>query len=361
MIEIDGSLHEGGGQMLRTALALSILSQRPFKMTNIRVGRDNPGLKKQHQSAIEILLMLSESSCSEYGIGSTEIEFIPGKFKSQNFEFSVGTAGSLTLLLQSLMIPFMFGSKTCTIKLKGGTDVSWSPPIDYFQNVLLPHIQKYSKINFSLIKRGFYPKGGGEIELKIKPLFKKNKLPFEEFIRVLRDLNLPLNLDGFSHLMKINGINFASTELAEKNVLERIEKIFRLYFKRNISCRFQNIYTKTKSTGVGSVFWLTKSKNLEDIDFLNPVVLGTNVLGEKRISSEVLGETIAKQVESLCDADYLVDEHLCDQLVPFVALFGGSIKTKEITNHTLSNIYVCEKFLDVSFEVNIIDNIIRVN
>ena len=171
MIELDGSYLEGGGQIVRTALALSTITQKPFEVTDIRKGRPNPGLKNQHLFCIKALEELCNAKTGYAELGSTRLRFIPGKIKPQTISIDIGTAGSITLLLQSLLIPSIFANKKVRLKITGGTDVSWSPQFHYLTQVILPHLRKYADIEPSLLKRGYYPKGNGKVDIKIKPKF----------------------------------------------------------------------------------------------------------------------------------------------------------------------------------------------
>ncbi|MBS3176870.1 RNA 3'-terminal phosphate cyclase, partial [Candidatus Woesearchaeota archaeon] len=169
MIEIDGSHGEAGGQIVRTALALSVLCGKAFRITNIRQGRPEPGLKAQHVQCIEALKKLCVCDVEGATLGSSTLTFTPGKFLPKNIEVNIGTAGSITLLLQSILLPCMFASKPITLKIMGGTDVKWAMPVDYFKEVLVPQLRRYCDIDIKVIKRGYYPKGGGVVEISFRP------------------------------------------------------------------------------------------------------------------------------------------------------------------------------------------------
>ena len=136
MILLDGSKGEGGGQIVRTALALSSLTGKPFRVTNIRQGRRDPGLKPQHVHCITALQELCKAKAEGAYEGSRELLFVPGPIAAKNLTIDIGTAGSITLLLQAVLLPCMFAQKNHTLTLKGGTDTEWSMPVDYFTNVL---------------------------------------------------------------------------------------------------------------------------------------------------------------------------------------------------------------------------------
>ena len=184
MININGSYLEGGGQIVRTALALSTLTGKPITIKNVRKGRSKPGLKNQHLNAVKALKELCNAKVKGDSLGSNYLEYVPGKLKFHNLNIDIGTAGSITLLLQALLPVIIFADKKITVKIIGGTDTKWSQPIDYFVNVFLPHLKKYADFETSLEKRGYYPKGNGRFILKIKPKYEKYPTYFEDVFEI---------------------------------------------------------------------------------------------------------------------------------------------------------------------------------
>ena len=148
LIRLDGSYLEGGGQIVRTALALSMLTQQPFSIDKIRVGRPTPGLKAQHLNCIQALLQLTNGKANAVGaeLGSTKLDFFPAKIVKSKLEIDIGTAGSTTLLLQSLLPVLVLGKKNITLTITGGTDTKWSPTFDYLKEVILPPLSAFAKI-----------------------------------------------------------------------------------------------------------------------------------------------------------------------------------------------------------------------
>lgn len=343
MINLDGA--EGGGQVLRTALALSALTGEPFRIVNIRAARPQPGLKPQHYTCVKALQELTNAK-TDAQLGGTELMFMPENYKAQNKEIDIGTAGSITLLLQSIILPAMFSTKTHTLTIKGGTDVQWSMPIDYFANVLLPQLRRYAGFELKILKRGYYPKGGGEIELKIVPRFKlNNKMTLQQICEQMR----PIEITETGKLMMIKGISHASRDLEKQQVAERQAKAAKQLFE-HMDIEVQ--YHDTLSTGSGIVLWAMYSKDGEEIDFGNPVIVGADALGERGKSAEDVGQEAAQKLKRLIEAKVPVDEHLADNLIPFLALARGSeIKTNDITQHIKTNITVTEAFLGKCIKV----------
>jgi len=334
MIEIDGSYLEGGGQIVRTALALSTITGKPFRVASIRKGREKPGLKHQHLYAVRALKELCSAKVIGDELGSQTLEFIPGKINYQNMNIDIGTAGSITLLLQAVFPVAIFSDKKLIIKIRGGTDTIHSMPVDYFTNVFLPHMRGYCNYETELESRGYYPKGGGKYILRIEPLASREKTELTEQ----------------GKLIVIKGISHASKDLLHASVAERQAKSARYILnKYDVPVKIDSVYNETLSTGSGITVWALFTKNEET--FINPVILGTDTLGERGKKAEKVGEEAALKLCMEIESKAAVDRHLADQLLPFLALFGGSIKTSEITDHCRTNMYTIERFLDKRFIV----------
>ncbi len=246
----------------------------------------------------------------------------------------------------------MFSDSKIKLRVKGGTDVNWSMPADYFKEIFLPHLFKYARIHFKLKKRGYFPAGGGEIELLIIPEFRLVDFnSFDDFHKFLRTQQ-KINLVEQGNLIQIKGISHASKHLEKSKVAERQAEAARLALRR-YNCPIHIIpeYTDTLSAGSGITLWAIFSLQEDEISALNPVRLGADALGEKGIPAEDIGRDAANKLIEEIESKAAVDKHLSDNLIPFLGLFGGKIKVSEITKHALTNIYVTEKFLDVKFDV----------
>ena len=361
MIELDGSYLEGGGSIARIALALSTLTQKPFEITNIRKNRPQPGLKHQHLFCIKALEKLCNARVENASLGSTSISYVPGKIEGKTIDIDIQTAGSITLFLQSLLLPSMFANKPVKFNIIGGTDTKWSPSFDYFNNVFLPQIQKYANIGCKLLRRGYYPKGHGQVQLKVNPKYKISDFKnFNEFLSHLKGNTQKINLTEQCHLIQIKGISHASLNLQDAQVAERQAKTAELSLK-NFSCpiSIQIEYNDTLSTGSGITLWAIFSKDKDEIDSRNPIRLGSDSLGERGKKAEVVGQEAAKKLTSEIESRAPVDAHLADQLLKFMALVSNSrIKASKITNHTKTNIYTIEKFLGKAFSIDESNNTI---
>lgn len=365
MIELDGSHLEGGGALVRTALALSALTGKEFKVTNIRAGREQPGLKAQHLTAIKALKEICSAETNEVKLGSSELYFKPGKIRKGTYEIDIGTAGSITLLLQALILPCLFAPGKITLKITGGTCGKWQASVDYLQNILLPHLHRFvEKIELKILKRGYYPKGGGLISLEISPRFKlKDFRDFSSFLEELQLKTQKINLTEQGKLEQIKGVINVSAELQEKEVGERIKKsIENSLSEFNVPINVRVDYAKTPSIGGDALVWgifssgCSKEKNNfkknSEIDFDNPVILAGDTLVEKGKSSETIGREAAEMLKKEIKSEAAVDSHLADQLIQFMGLLPDSeIAASEVSRHTLTNIFVAEQFLPVGFKV----------
>jgi len=170
MITIDGSEGEGGGQVVRNALALSLVTGRPFRIANIRGGRDKPGLMRQHLTAVEAACAIGNAECDGVAIGSSDITFRPGAVRGGDYRFAVGTAGSTGLVLQTILMPLLTAAEPSRLVLEGGTHNMMAPPFEFIARAFLPVLNRMGpRVEARLIRPGFFPRGGGRIEVDIAP------------------------------------------------------------------------------------------------------------------------------------------------------------------------------------------------
>ena len=187
MLEVDGSHGEGGGQLLRMAVALSVLTEQPIRVARIRAGRKNPGLAAQHATAVGALAKMCDAKVDGLRIGSSTITVQPGKIRPGAYSFDVGTAGSVTLVLQALIPVAAAASGPVRLRVVGGTDVPWSPPADFFARVFLPLLRRVGgRVEVEVMRRGYYPRGGGIVETVVQPTREWSPLEFTELGKVER-------------------------------------------------------------------------------------------------------------------------------------------------------------------------------
>lgn len=359
MLSLDGSYGEAGGQIVRTALAFSTITKTPFWVKDIRKNRPNPGLKHQHLNCVKALEILCNAKPKMDFLGSTELFYTPNKIEGKTISIDIGTAGSITLLLQSVLLPSLFADKKTIIKLTGGTDVPWSPSFDYFNNILIPQLRRFSNIEVMLEKRGYYPKGNGTMTIKINPKYKLYGYDnFKQFRTILEEEISPVSLTEQGQLIQIKGISHASHNLQDAEVAERQAESARLQLSK-LSCPIQirTEYQNTASTGSGITLWA---------QFLNssseaPIILGSDKLGEKGVRSEKIGSAAADLLIKEIRSGSPVDKNMADQILPFFSLIDSEIQASELTPHTLTNIWTIKQFLGDIFKVDKINNIISAN
>lgn len=356
MIEIDGSFEEGGGQIIRTALALSTLTRNAFRISNIRKNRPKPGLKQQHVSCIKACAELCNATVDGNKINSESVEFIPRQLKNKQMEINIGTAGSITLLLQSVMLPIMFIESD--IRITGGTDVKWSIPIDYFRDIIMPILNDYCSIELIREKRGYYPEGEGVVNIKTKPI--SRIIDFDDFAKFHQYVfgRPAINLHKTGKLMLIKGISHASKNLQNKEVAEKQAKSAEVILRNHApNTIVEKEYSEASSTGSGITLYALYEFDEEIKHRRKQYRIGGDALGERNTRSEEVAKLACEKLIKEIESGTVVDEHLQDNLIPLLGLFGGKIKTGKITDHTKANIYVCEKFLDVEYIIESVKSI----
>ncbi|NJE00606.1 RNA 3'-terminal phosphate cyclase [Thermococcus sp. JdF3] len=324
MIVIDGSYGEGGGQILRTAIALSVITGKPVKVVKIRANRPNPGLRPQHLHGILALKELSGARVKGAQVGSTLLEFVPGEAKPRRIRVPIKTAGSVTLVLQALLpaMAFIGGS----FEITGGTDVPWSPPVDYLKNVTLYALGKMGiKAGMDLKRRGHYPKGGGLVTGRVEPWEERKPLKAVEWGRIER-------FAGISHATNL------PPHVAERQARVAGGRLGELY---SVPVEIETEVSRSLGPGSGIVLWA-------ETDSLR---LGGDALGRRGKPAEVVGREAADELLDQLTGGKAVDRFLGDQLIPFLAFAGGEMGVAEVTSHLVTNVWVVEQFLGKIFEV----------
>ena len=335
ILKIDGSFGEGGGQIIRTAVTLSCITKKPIKIENIRKKRKNPGLRPQHLTGIKILGNICNAKMKGLEIGSTKVEFIPDEIEDKILSEDIGTAGSISLILSVLIPAVSFCKKNLEISIRGGTDVAWSPTAEYTKQVLNDAYSRMG-INYSMeiIKRGYYPKGGGIINAKISPC-KKLK---------------PIILDK------------RNTKQAE------LFCSFSKIPKESITSNIQKIISDLEDNG----FEIKSSMNNEDaMDEGSTILLmskdSQSVIGIDSLYERKIHGFRSEIYKKFSNSQMSVDEHLSDMLVVPASLINevSIFKVNKISSHLETNLYVASKLtgckygigkLDNGFEVRIVGN-----
>lgn len=334
MIEVDGSIGEGGGAVLRTALALSAVSWKPVHIYNIRAKRTKPGLQPQHLRGVEALAKLTNARVEGLGLHSKELKFEPSAIEGGRYRVNIGTAGSTTLILQILMPAAAFARKPVEVEITGGTDNPFAPPIDFLKNVTLPTLRKMGyRGEVECVQRGHYPRGGGIVRAHIEPLKKLQALRLTEPGRVTC-------IAGVAHCVRLPG--HIATRMAHAASLALIKA-----GHAKVEIKAES-YSPTQDPHLGPGTGITLWAETE-----NGAILGASSLGERGKPAEQVGQEAAESLIEQLQTGRAVDRHLTDQLVPYLALAEGrsEITSAELTSHALTNIALVEQILGVKFEV----------
>lgn len=323
MIIINGSEGEGGGQILRSAAALSLLTGKSFHITNIRGKREKPGMMRQHVTCIEAACKISDSSCEGLCVGSSEIIFHPGKIKAGNYNFKVGTAGSTSLVLQTILIPLLYADGPSHIMLEGGTHNMMAPPFDFIERVFLPIINRMgATVSARLIRHGFFPRGGGRIEIDIEPS------PLKRIDCIDRGELLSVNGTAM-----FTGLPF--------DVAEREIKTARKLLGWNEDSL--GVRQLPEDQGPGNILLLEAQ-----YAYVTEIVSGFGKLGLK---AERLAKTAANRLKGYMESDAFAGPYLADQLLlPMAIAGGGQFTTVKPSQHSLTNAEIINLFTDTKFD-----------
>ena len=318
MIRIDGGFGEGGGQILRTAIALSCITGEDVEVYNIRANRPKPGLKAQHLKGVEVAREICDADVEGLRIGSTRVVFRPKELRIRDMKIDIGTAGSITLLLQTVLPPIIHEGKDCRLEITGGTDVSWSPSIDYLRFVTLEALKEMgADVDVQVLRRGYYPKGGGKVVIEVRGRELRGKAFRESECR---------EIVGISHCSNL------PKHVAERQAKSAGEFLESRGYITNIAVETQ----KGFSTGSGITLFCGYK--------------GSVSLGEKGKPAEKVGMEAGMEIFRELNSDGAFDRHLADQIMVFGFLAHGktSYTTTAITDHALSNSHVINSFSEGS-------------
>ena len=327
MVIIDGSTGEGGGQVLRTSLGLSLVTGRPFRIENIRAGRSKPGLMRQHLTAVRAAAQISDAKVTGDAIGSRELTLGPGPVHPGEYEFAVGTAGSATLVLQTVLPALVVASGPSRLTLKGGTHNPWSPPFDFLAKAFLPLLARMgASVTAKLVRPGFYPAGGGEFTVEIEPAAQGRLGPLE-----LMERGEILSRRGRAIVARLPD-HIAEREL---KVVER---------KLGWTADRLAVERADDSVGPGNIIILEiASEHVTEV---------FTAFGEKDVRAEAVAGKAIGEARAYLAAGVPVGSHLADQLLVPTAMAGaGRFRTVAPTRHTTTSIEVIRKFMEVAVSV----------
>lgn len=308
MITIDGSEGEGGGQVLRYAAALSLLTGEPFTIANIRGGRAKPGLMRQHVTSIEAACLIGGAECSGLAVGSQEITFLPGSVTPGDYHFAVGTAGSTSLVLQTVLMPLLLADGPSRLVIEGGTHAMAAPPFEFIEKTLTPVINRMGPtITARLDRHGFFPRGGGRIEINITP---SPLRPIECVERgALKRRQVTAILAGIPFEIGERELNAARKVLAEWPDEAFTPRLLRA------------------EHGPGNALLIEA-----EFEHVTEVMSAFGKLG---VPAERLATTAARRMAGYLASDAFAGPYLQDQLLlPFAMARGGAFSTVKLSEHT---------------------------
>lgn len=323
MIRIDGSAGEGGGQMLRSALSLSLATGKAFRMENIRAKREKSGLLRQHLTAVLAACEVGNAQVEGATLGSKTLTFIPGPIRAGKYHFAVGTAGSSTLVFQTILPALMTASGRSEVIIEGGTHNMQAPPLDFLQKVFLPLIGRLGpKIEIQLEKYGFYPAGGGRFTAAIEPCERLSKIQLLERGEIERRsavaivANLPRGI-------------------AQREV-DTVAKLL------NWGAEFTQIVETKNSVGPGNIVLIELGSSI-----MTELFCGFGRIGA---SAESVASEAADAARSYLVSRAVAGEHLADQLLlPFALAGGGAFTAEKLNLHSRTNMEIIRCFLPVNF------------
>ena len=328
IITIDGSLGEGGGQILRTALSLSAITQRPFEIYNIRANRKTPGLSHQHLQAANATARICSAKVGGNVLRSTDITFFPGKVEHGNYRFDIGTAGSVSLVLQTIFYPLSLTGDKSTITITGGTHVSHSPCTDYLACqwlYFLKQIGFHAKIE--TVRPGFYPRGGGEVFVEIYPASPQTPLQMEDRGRLVATTvtSVVSNLDR---------------AIAQRQQLQAMKRLLEK------GVQHETVLEERPAPGKGTMLLIAGTFEQGRCCYFSLGAIGKRA---EAVADEACNEFLA-----FLGTKGVIDEHLADQIIIPLALTKGTSRfiTPKITQHLLTNAEIVKRFLPVSINVS---------
>jgi RNA 3'-terminal phosphate cyclase (ATP) len=330
MIELDGSAGEGGGQVLRTALTLSMITGQPFRITNIRARRAKPGLMRQHLVAVQAAAQVSDAMVTDAEVGSQALTFAPKRIKSGDYQFAIGTAGSCTLVLQTVLPALLFADAASTVRISGGTHNPMAPPVQFLQRAYCRLLREMgAAIDIDILRAGFYPAGGGVVLASVAPC---------SGLRPLELLSRGTRVAGYAESI-VAGVP-ASVARRE---LECIGAGMGWGGPQLLECCLP------AEQGPGNALLITLEHEHATEVF--------TAFGEKMVRAEAVAKSVLQEARRYIASNAAVGEHLADQLMLPMALAGaGRYSIERVSQHARTNAEIIGRFLPVSITFEAGDN-----
>ena len=331
MVSIDGSFGEGGGQILRTSLALSCVLGKPLNITNIRKARKNAGLQPQHLTAVMAAASIAGAEVQGAELSSTALEFRPGRTNGGTYLFDVAekkcSAGSTSLVLQTILLPLCFAKQASMVTVNGGTHVPWSPSFHYLRSVVAPLLFRIGvHAEYDIASWGWYPIGNGQVSARITPA------------GALR----PLTVIDRGRLVRVFGMS-AISNLPNHIATRQRDRALAILSRQGIDASIEVL--SAPSPGKGSFLFLV-------VEFEH-LLAGFGSLGAIGKRAEEVADEACDELLSYLRAKGALDPHLADQVVPWLAVCQGpsEFTTSRVTGHLLTNLWVVRQFMDIDVRV----------
>lgn len=324
-VHIDGSTGEGGGQVVRTSLALAAVRGERLVIENVRANRDEPGLKAQHLACVRALADMTEATVEGDEQASERVVFEPAEDapRGGEYEVEVGTAGAVTLVAHAVLPAALHADGDVKFRIRGGTHVRWSPTFEHLERVFLPILREAgAEVSVGLIRRGHYPQGGGEIVLRVSP---SSLSPVEPRRGELR------RIEGVSH----------ACGLPEHIVERQADSVREVLAELDVPVEIEEIHVEEEVPSKGTAVTLIGDAGTR---------LGGSALGERGKPAEEVGREAAEKLVEAIESGADVDGYVADQLVPYVALAGGSYDAPRVTSHLETNVEITSNFAEVSLD-----------
>ena len=311
IIELDGAAGEGGGQILRSALALSMITGQPFRITRIRANRAKPGLMRQHLVAVQAAAQISGAGVTGAERGSSALSFVPGRIKGGDYHFAIGTAGSCTLVLQTVVLALLYAEQPSTVRITGGTHNVMAPPVHFLQQAYLPLLARMgAQIDIALLRHGFYPAGAGEVVATVKPCTQLEKLAL---------------MDRGAHIA-----GYADALVAGLVPNVGVRQLDCVGAAMEWSGAQLRLHRLSAEQGPGNAVLIT----LEH-EHVTEVFAG---FGAKAVRAESVAQEAIDQARAYAESGAAVGEYLADQLILPMALAGaGNFTASTVSSHAKTN------------------------
>jgi RNA 3'-terminal phosphate cyclase (ATP) len=332
VLALDGSQGEGGGQIVRTALFLSLLLRQPVRIDRIRAGREKPGLKAQHATILRLLQQMTGSKAEGAEVGSPSLTFEPGRLQAGSHTADIGTAGCIPLLLQAILPVAVATPGTTRIEVRGGTHVPFGPTMDWLEQAYLPHLRRLADIDVRVDRVGFAPEGGGHVTVEVRQAHAAADTVDGLRAWVREHLGARRIEQGALAHSGIRSIAAGLPNVPQRQAFAGLAEMTAL----GKTPAVEALAVPADGQGSAITCWLEDSKGNR---------LASDRLGHPRTTAESVGKIAGANLVEDWRTGATVDRHLADHLAPWVALGAGAVRVPQESLHLRTNAWVCNQFL----------------